>query len=151
MNLIAHANTLDRKIILQYVVPITLLVFTNCTVVWQVMDTEGGPDHLYGFPLPYATSAFACSFCNVIAVFPLIIDLACVALVVTAAIFMLHRHVQALPTNKWLILLALTVSAISLGLHFMGELMVQDNFWRSWLDISPTFVSWSLQFGPLGL
>ncbi len=149
--MIAHANTMDRKIILQYVIPITLLVFTNCTVVWQVTDTDGGPELLYGFPLPYATSAFACSFCNVIAVFPLIIDLACVALVVTAAIFMLHRHVVPLPTNKWFILLGLTFSAILLGFHFMGELMVQDNFWRSWLDISHTLVSWSLQFGPLGL
>jgi hypothetical protein len=142
---------MDRKIILQYVIPITLLVFTNFNVVWHVTETDGGPDRLYGFPLPYATSAYACSLCNVIAVFPLLIDLSFVALVITATFFILHRYVQPLPTNRWFILLALSVASISIGLHFIGDIIVQDNYWRSWLDMPPSVASWSLQFGTLGL
>ncbi len=142
---------MDRKVFLQYVIPITFLVFTNVNVVWQVTDSNGGPDRLYGFPLPYATSAYACSFCNDIAAVPLIMDFACAALVIMASVVMIDRYVQPLPTNRWSILLAISVSVMSLGLHFIGDILVQDNSWRLWLDISHTVISRSLQFGPLGL
>jgi hypothetical protein len=136
MNLIAHGNTMDRKLILQYVIPITLLVFTNCTVVWHVTDTDGGPERLYGFPLPYATSAFACSFCNVIGVFPLIIDLACVALVVTAAIFML-----AAPINR---LKDLCFAARRYGRHMilnnMGIILRNNNETAAAAKVAPAHI-----------
>lgn len=144
-------TTMDRKIMFQYVIPITLLVFANVHVVWQVTDTDGGPDRLYGFPLPYATSAYACTFCEVIAVIPLAIDLASLTLVVWGSASLFQRSCTHLPTKPWSTVLAMVIAIFSLVLHFFFGIIGQDNFWRLWLDLSYRVVDITIQFGPLGL
>jgi|GEM_PF-4096690 len=142
---------MNRKVILQYVLPITIIIFACVNVVWHVTNTDGGPDRLYGFPLPYVTSAYACSFCNDIATAPMLIDLTIHILAVFGTIALLQHLIKPLPTRPWSTALAWMIAAFSLFLHLGFGTIVQDNHWSTWLDFAYTVESRSIVFGPLGL
>ncbi|MEO8405930.1 MAG: hypothetical protein ABI480_15090 [Chitinophagaceae bacterium] len=67
-------NFFTIKKILQYYLPLTLILFTVITIERSVL-TDGGYDKLYGFPLPYISNGFAFSFHYSVFVMAMLFDL----------------------------------------------------------------------------
>jgi len=142
---------MNRKVLFHYALPITIIIFACVNVVWHVTNTDGGPDRLYGYPLPYATSAYACSFCNDMAAAPMLIDLTIYSLAVSGTIALLQHLTKPFPTKPWSTTLAWLIAAISLFLHLGFGTVLQDNHWSTWIDLTYTVESRSVKFAPLGL
>lgn len=129
----------------------TLVLFANVTLKWDVVPIDQGPEHLYGFPLPYATSAVGCSFCNQLFVGPLLIDLMSYLLGAVGLFLVLVNVVGISPSSRPITIgLALLIAAVAVFLQFGGAIMVQEDSWTWWdsYDLHPINER-RLIFGPI--
>ena len=140
----------QARIWLQYIVPMALVLFTNVTLQWDVVPVDQGPEHLYGFPLPYATSAIACSFCNHFFLGPLLIDLLCYFLF-AVGLLLLIKVIGLDPGSRPMTIgLALLIAAVAVFLRFGYAVIGPDDQWTWWdqYDLHP-LIGRKLIFGPI--
>ncbi len=89
-----------KKLILQLIIPLTLLSFAFITKWWYADIVDGSDEILIGFPLPYTCPCWHTSLCSQFFVMEFFVDLFCYFLLWFIIVFLVNNYLIKLKLNK---------------------------------------------------
>jgi len=119
------------KKIFQYYLPVTLTLFILLTIKRAVV-TDGAYDRLYGFPLPYISSNYACTGCGDVYIAATLFDLLIYFIFVLLIFKGIEKSGVKLKTHWIPTSIGLLISLTWVGLFFLFS---QDNLFKVTNDI----------------
>ncbi|KFF11045.1 hypothetical protein IW15_17945 [Chryseobacterium soli] len=92
----------NRKLILTFVLPITIILFGTITK-WHYVYIEDGPsDFIYGFPLPFICGGWFTSFSLQIFVTELVFDFFIYSIICFTVILLTDNYLKPIKVKKYL-------------------------------------------------
>jgi hypothetical protein len=108
--------------IIAYYIPLTCIIFLFLTVNRTVILADGSTIiNFYGFPWPYTTSAFACTGCYEVFLFPLALNLAVTFFSICFLSLLVKKFIKKYHAHRWGILFGLLISIASVIVFFINN------------------------------
>lgn len=130
--------------LLQYILPLTLILFMQVTIKWSVTNEDGGYDRLWGLPFGFISGNIGCTGCYVIYVLPMFLDLSLKFTLAIIVFNLVEKWLLKLKTHWLGILLGCLISIFWLSFFYM---IISDSHFELINDFSYKIVSWEFCWG----
>ena len=119
---------MNRKLILNLVFPITIIIFTLFSKWWIADVIDGTDGIMYGFPFIYKSPALYTSMAKEYFITELIADFLIYFGVIVGIIYLINKHLFKIKIRKIITVFLFTIAFILLSLEILLASMPENKF-----------------------
>ena len=118
----------NRKLIINLVLPVTLIIFILFTKWWIVNVVDGTDGIMYGFPFIYKAPAFYTSMAQEYFILELIADLIIYFVVIFGMVYLINKFLFAITIRRVLSVILFVVASLLISLELLIAFMPENKF-----------------------
>ena len=119
---------MNRKLIINLVIPITIIIFILFTKWWIVNVVDGTDGIMYGFPFIYKAPAFYTSMAEEYFILELIADLIIYFAVIFGIVYLMNKFLFAITIRKVISVILFIVASLLISLELLFAFMPENKF-----------------------
>ena len=119
---------MNRKLIINLIFPLTIIIFILFTKWWIVDVVDGTDGIMYGFPFIYKAPAFYTSMAEEYFILELIADLIIYFGVIFGIVYLINKFLFAITIRKLVTVSLFTVASLLISLELLFAFMPENKF-----------------------
>ena len=119
---------MNRKLIINLVLPVTIIIFILFTKWWIVNVVDGTDGIMYGFPFIYKAPAFYTSMAEEYFILELIADLIIYFGVIFGIVYLMNKFLFTITIRKVVSIILFIVASLLISLELLFTFMPENKF-----------------------